>query len=122
MRSTVPSAEVADEMRKLHAFVLPSHTTPRWKEQFGRVLVEAMASGVPPVGSDSGEIPHVVGDAGLIFREGNVEDLTHKLRLLVDNPALHATLAKRGRERVLTHYTQHAIARAYYDAYREMLS
>jgi glycosyltransferase involved in cell wall biosynthesis len=122
MRSTVPSAEVADEMRGLHAFVLPSHTTPRWKEQFGRVLVEAMASGVPPVGSDSGEIPHVVGDAGLIFREGNVGDLAHKLRLLAGNPVLHATLAKRGRERVLAHYTQHAIARAYYDAYRQMLS
>jgi glycosyltransferase involved in cell wall biosynthesis len=80
-----------------------------------------MASGVPPVGSDSGEIPHVIGDAGLIFRQGNVDDLTEKLRLLIDQPDLHATLAQRGRERVLAHYTQRALARAYYDVYQEML-
>ena len=64
----IPSDQVAVEMRKLHALVLPSRTTPRWKEQFGRVLIEAMACGVPPVGSDSGEIPHVIDDAGLVFR------------------------------------------------------
>ena len=122
LRPMVPSGQVAEEMRKLHTFVLPSRTTPRWKEQFGRVLTEAMASGVPPVGSDSGEIPHVIGNAGLIFREGNVDDLVHKLRLLMDQPELHAELARRGRERVLAHYTQRAVARAYYEVYREMLA
>ena len=122
LRPMLPSGEVADEMRKLHAFVLPSHTTPRWKEQFGRVLTEAMSTGVPPIGSDSGEIPHVIGEAGLIFREGNVEDLAHKLRQLMDRPELHADLARRGRERVLGHYTQRAVARSYYDVYREMLA
>ena len=121
LRPMIPSDQVAAEMRTLHTFVLPSRTTPRWKEQYGRVLPEAMASGVPPVGSDSGEIPHVIGDAGLIFHEGNVDDLTEKLRLLIDQPDLHATLAQRGRERVLAHYTQRALARAYYDVYQEML-
>ena len=46
--------------------MLPSLTRPNWKEQFGRVLVEAMACGVPVVGSDSGEIPRVIGEAGLV--------------------------------------------------------
>ena len=121
MRPMVPSGQVAAEMRRLHAFVLPSHTTGRWKEQYGRVIPEAMASGVPVVGSDSGEIPHVIGDAGLIFREGSVDDLVDKLCQLIDRPALHAGLAKRGRERVLAHYTQRALAQAYYEIYREML-
>ena len=121
LRPMVPSAEVAAEMRALHALVLPSRTTSRWKEQFGRVLVEAMASGVPPVGSDSGEIPHVIGDAGLVFPEGNVEALTERLRRLLDQPTLHIALAQRGRQRVLEHYTQRAVARAYYDLYHTML-
>ena len=120
-RPMLPSGEIAAEMRALHTVVLPSHTTPRWKEQFGRVLVEAMASGVPPIGSDSGEIPHVIGDGGLVFREGDVEDLTEKLRMLIDRPELHATLARRGRQRALDHYTQRALAHAYYNVYREML-
>ena len=45
-----------------------------WKEQFGHVIIEAMACKVPVIGSDSGEIPHVIGDAGLIFPEGNDAD------------------------------------------------
>lgn len=121
LRSRVPSTEVAAEMRQLHAFVLPSRTTPRWKEQFGRVLVEAMASGAPPIGSDSGEIPHVVGDAGLIFHEGDVADLVAKIRTLVERPELRAELARKGRERALAHYTQRALAESYYSVYQQML-
>ena len=121
IRPKVPSAEIAEAMRGLHAFVLPSHTTPRWKEQYGRVLPEAMASGVPPVGSDSGEIPHVIGDGGLVFRECDVDDLAQKLRQLMEDPQLHRALAQRGRERVLQHYTQQSVAQAYYAVYEEML-
>lgn len=117
----IPSAEIAEAMRGLHAFVLPSHTTPRWKEQYGRVLPEAMASGVPPVGSDSGEIPHVIGDGGLVFREGDIDDLVAKLRSLMDDPQLYGVLRERGRQRVLQHYTQQSVARAYYAVYEEML-
>ena len=55
--------------------VLPSLTRPNWKEQFGRTLAEAMSCETPVIGSDSGEIPHVIGDAGLIFKEGDAQAL-----------------------------------------------
>lgn len=122
IRSRVPSAEIPAEMRRLHAFVLPSRTTPRWKEQFGRVLVEAMASGVPPIGSSSGEIPHVVGDAGLIFQEGSVADLAKQIRTLSEQRALRLELAQRGRQRALDHYTQRSLAQQYYAVYQQMLA
>ncbi len=121
IKPRVPSGDVANEMRQLHAFVLPSRTTARWKEQFGRVLPEAMASGVPPIGSGSGEIPHVVGDAGLIFREGDVVDLAAKIRMLMEQPELREELGRKGRQRVLELYTQRALAKQYYDVYRQML-
>lgn len=122
IKRRVPSGAIADEMRRLHAFVLPSRTTPRWKEQFGRVLIEAMASGVPPIGSDSGEIPHVIGDAGVIFPEGDVQALADRITRLIQQPDLHAELARRGRQRALDHYTQRALARQYYDVYCQMLA
>jgi glycosyltransferase involved in cell wall biosynthesis len=56
--------DVPAELRRLDALALPSHTTPTWKEQFGRVLVEAMSCGVPVVGSSSGEIPRWWATAG----------------------------------------------------------
>ena len=96
--------------RSLDAVVLPSRTTPGWKEQFGRVLVEAMACRVPVVGSDSGEIPHVIGDAGLIFPEGDVATLARHLRALMDDPSLRQRLGAAGRQRVLARFTMARIA------------
>ena len=112
--------DVPGELRRLDALVLPSHTTRGWKEQFGRVLIEAMSCGVPVVGSSSGEIPNVIGDAGLIYPEGDVPALAAALGRLADQPALYASLARRGRDRVLERYTQAALARQYYEIYREM--
>jgi glycosyltransferase involved in cell wall biosynthesis len=117
----VPAAQMPECYHRLNVLVLPSRTRPNWKEQFGRVLVEAMACGVPVIGSNSGEIPHVVGDAGLIFPEGQVSALRACLGQLVDNPELRASLSRRGRERVLAHYTQAQIADRTYQVYRSVL-
>ena len=50
-----------------HTIQLKTLTATGWKEQFGHVLIEAMAAAVPVIGSDSGEIPNVIEDAGLVF-------------------------------------------------------
>jgi glycosyltransferase involved in cell wall biosynthesis len=112
--------DVPAELRRLDALALPSRTTPTWKEQFGRVLIEAMSCGVPVVGSSSGEIPRVIGDGGLVYPEGDIVALAAALRRLADMPALHAELGRRGRGRVLGHYTQSSLARQYYAIYRSM--
>ncbi len=112
--------DVPAELRRLNVLALPSHTTRGWKEQFGRVLIEAMSCGVPVVGSSSGEIPNVIGDAGLIYPEGDLPALATTLQRLAEQPALYADLARRGRARVLERYTQAALARQYYEIYREM--
>ncbi len=104
----------------LDAFVLPSRTRPNWMEQFGRVLVEAMASGVPVVGSDSGEIPFVLGEAGLLFPEGDFKALAASLSRLRQDQALRRALVAAGRSRVLEHFTQERIARETYAVYRQM--
>jgi glycosyltransferase involved in cell wall biosynthesis len=120
--SPLPTANMPGHYQGLDTLVLPSRARPHWKEQFGRVLIEAMASGVPVVGADSGEIPHVVGDAGLLFPENNVEALRTRLRDLMTDQQLRRSLAHRGRERVLLHYTQKAIAKATLDVYVRSLA
>lgn len=116
----VGSEAVADFLRGLDVLVLPSRTLPTWKEQFGRVLIEAMACGVPVIGSDSGEIPHVIGDAGLIFPEGDADALhTHLLGLAAD-PQQRAELGRRGRDRVVDRYTQDQIAARTAAVYRSL--
>ncbi len=82
--------------------VLPSHTTPTWKEQFGRVIVEALWCGVPVVGSDSGEIPWLIGltGGGLVFPEGDDAALAAALTELREAPELRRQLAGTGRATV----------------------
>jgi glycosyltransferase involved in cell wall biosynthesis len=117
----VPSAQVPELLNTWDCLVLPSLTRTNWKEQFGRVLVEAMACQAPVVGSDSGEIPHLVGDAGLIVPEGSVGALAGALRRLRDDPVLRASLGMAGRARVLARYTQQKIAEETYGVYRAMM-
>lgn len=117
----VSSSDVPSLLRSLSALALPSRTFPNWREQFGRVLPEAMACGVPVVGSNSGEVPRVIGDAGLIVPEGEWEPLGEALRELQRDPARRRELGCRGRERVLQHFTQQSVARQTVAVYRELL-
>ena len=118
----LPSTDLPSEYHKLDALVLPSLTRANWKEQFGRVLVEAMASGVPVIGSDSGAIPGIIGAAGLIAPEGDVAALARALGDLRDQPALRSALIEKGRARFLAHFTQERIAEATVAVYRELIS
>lgn len=104
IKTSVPFLSLPDYYHQMDIFVLPSRTTQTWKEQFGRTLLEAMACGVPVVGSSSGAIPEVVGDAGLIFKEGDDEDLARQLTKLV-NPNQREYFVQVGCLRVAKNYT-----------------
>ena len=94
--------QMASGYAKLDVLVLPSHTTATWKEQFGRVIIEALWCGVPVVGSDSGEIPWLIEltGGGLVFAEGDRGMLAERLSTLRDDPALRQQLAQTGRQAV----------------------
>jgi glycosyltransferase involved in cell wall biosynthesis len=118
----IPSEGMAAYLGQLDVLVLPSRTAPMWKEQFGRVLIEAMACETAVVGSDSGEIPHVIGEAGLVFPEGDTDALLQCLLALQQDPELLRRLGCLGRQRVLQKYTQDQVASQTVAVYREMLA
>ncbi|RYX82738.1 glycosyltransferase family 4 protein [bacterium] len=121
-RAGVPAAELAPIMASLDALVLPSRTTASWKEQFGRVLIEANACGVAAVGSDSGAIPDVVGSGGRIFPECNPQALAKVLDELAANPAEARRMGEEGRRVVLERYTWARVAEAMKGIYEELLA
>src|SRR5205807_5640284 len=106
----MPPAQVAQEFCRFDVLVLPSRSTRVWKEQFGRVLAEAMISRVPVVGSDCGSIPEVLDTAGLIFPEGDAAALASCLRQLQSSPELRQKLVDQAEARVRRLYTQESIA------------
>lgn len=117
-----PSKDMPYLMNALDVLVLPSQTTSRWKEQFGRVLTEAMAVGTPVVGSSSGEIPHVIDEAGLVFEERNPAKLRYQIEKLYQDPVLRNRLSDQGKVRVTEHFTQKAIAEKIIRIYQELLT
>ena len=115
------SLEMPGALSALDVLALPSVATRTWSEQFGRVLVEAMACGVPVVGTSTGEIPTVVDGAGVLVPPGDVAALAGALDRLRGSPDVRSILAERGRRRVLERYSHAEIARATADFYRRIL-
>jgi glycosyltransferase involved in cell wall biosynthesis len=115
VRTDLGHDQMAAAYAEMDVLVLPSRTTPHWAEQFGRVLVEALWCGVPVVGSNSGEIPWVVGvtRGGTIFPEGDERALATTLAGLRAEPALRRRLALDGRRRVAEVFSVDAVARTF---------
>jgi len=105
----------------LDLLVVPSLTQPNWKEQFGRVIMEAMACGIPVIGSSSGEIPNVIGDAGIIFPEGNITALVNALNTLIQDPMRRQQLGAAGRARALTMFSQQRVVDDTFALYQRLL-
>jgi glycosyltransferase involved in cell wall biosynthesis len=113
-------ALVPEYFHQLDVLVIPTETTKRIREQFGRVIVEAMSSGVPVIGSTCGAIPEVIGDAGLVFPEGDADALAGALRQMLTDESLRERLSVAGQARV-EQYSWKQVAEKTYALYREVL-
>ncbi len=116
----VKHGDVPPHLNAMDILAAPSQTRPNWREQLGRMLLEAMASGVAVVASDSGEIPHVVVDAGRIVPEADVSGWTSTLRELIEAPTLRRDLSERGLARARSVYDWPVVARQFLDFFRDL--
>ncbi len=101
----------------MDVLVLPSRRSNVWMEQLGKVLLEAMACEIPVIGSDSGEIPYVIGNSGRIFRAGDWNDLRNKLRQIIDDEAATRALVRKAKRRVSSTYSWDHISRSLHELY-----
>lgn len=113
--------EIADYMNAADIVVLPSVSTPKWKEQYGRVIPEAMACNTAVIVSDSGTLPELVQSAGLIVKEGDAKELKNAiLRLLNSRDELnnYKLLAS---ERALNHLGVEAQLKEYLKVFETLI-
>jgi glycosyltransferase involved in cell wall biosynthesis len=110
-------SKVASFMRVLDLFVLPSTPVRTskivWEEQFGHVLIEAMACGVPVFGSTSGAIPEVIGEPEGIFPYSDANALAELIQRAINSPSWLQELAQRQRERTVRLFSDEAVAHSY---------
>lgn len=112
LMGTLAPGQMPDWYRSLDVLALPSRTTPAWKEQFGRAAAEAMACGVPVVGSNSGFIPELIESTGggFVYPEGEVEALAAALARFAEEPTLRRELGEHGRAGVVALYSEEVVA------------
>jgi glycosyltransferase involved in cell wall biosynthesis len=109
----VPHDEVPAYVNLMDVLCAPSQTTTAWREQFGRMLVEAFACAVPVIGSDSGEIATVLGDAGVVVGETDVAGWTRAIQDLLASPAKRRELGERGLDLAKHQYAWPVVAGQY---------
>lgn len=115
----VPSLQMPAWFQAADVLCQPSLTRPNWKEQGPtRVISEAMASGANVIVSDSGELPDVVGDAGLIFPEGDAAQLARSIVQIMDHPDEARQRRDRAARRVVDRFSDQAIADRFSEAFR----
>ncbi|MBI4843559.1 MAG: glycosyltransferase family 4 protein [Nitrospirae bacterium] len=113
--------EMPEVYRMADLFVLPSYPTMTWQEQFGMVIVEAMASGIPVISTNTGTIPEVMGDAGIIIPPGDYNALAGSIIKLMNDEPLRKELSGKGRERALELFSSNKKSEELNAALKEIL-
>lgn len=116
----VPYAEVPHLYRSADVFVLASQATPGWEEQFGMVLVEAMASGTAIVSTRSGAIPEIVGEGGVLVTPHVPAELADALRRLLTDRSQRLELGQQARARALAQFDSRIFAARVAEVYGEL--
>jgi phosphatidylinositol alpha-1,6-mannosyltransferase len=120
IETAVQHHDVPPYLNAMDVLCAPSQTTDGWREQFGRMLIEAFACGVPVVGSDSGEIPYVVADAGVVVGERDADGWKEAIARLLADPGLRTDFAGRGRRRAVASFAWPIVARQHLDFFDEL--
>ncbi|MCG8702368.1 MAG: glycosyltransferase family 4 protein [Bacteroidales bacterium] len=92
---------VSDHMNAMDCFIHFPKTTPTWIDTFPLAVVQAMAVGLPVIGSDSGAVPYQLGNLGKIIPEGDVQLLNKEIQLAMENKAGMKNMGEQLRNRVL---------------------
>ena len=104
-------------LRETDIFVLPSYA-----EGMPMSILEAMAYSVPVVSTFVGGIPELVldGKSGLLFKPGDLNEMYHKIKYLIENENIRKDMGGQGRELIRTHYSIQQITQKLNAIYNEL--
>lgn len=120
IHKSLPYRQIHKIYQQADIFCLPSKTTKYWQEQFGMVLLEAMACGLPIVTTNTGAIKEVCARVALYAKPANPDDLQSKLEQLIKNPTLRLSIGRSARLRAANYFDKNKIAQKIYKVYQEL--
>lgn len=120
--TAIKHSNVSAFLNAMDVLCSPSQTKSFWREQLGRMLIEAFAAGVPVIASDSGEIPYVVDNAGVVVGESDEEGWRNAISQVLDDERLRADWSAKGLERAHRVYAWPVIARQHMEFFESVLN
>ena len=118
--NSVDYEQMPEIYSKADILVIPSKKTKTWEEQYGMVLVEAMASGVPIIAYESGAISEVLGGTGVLIKENDINLLTQNLRMLIKDKDLRAKIGRIERRRAKVEFDSRITSKKILKIYQEI--
>lgn len=118
---SIPYEKIHEIYQSADIFIAPSKDIKTWQEQYGYMLLEAQASGLPIITTDAGSIPEVVGDAAIIVEQNDVQELTQQLKKLIENKKLRNEYGRKARIRAETVHDSRIIAGKLKDLYLSII-
>lgn len=117
----LPRAALDPVWASLDCLAQPARTTQAWVEAKGLTALEAMAHGIPVVGSRSGVLPELLAGVGAVVPEDDVDALAGVLQSWLDDPEERRRLGVESRRRVLADFTDESVAARTVKLWREVL-
>lgn len=122
IHTQVPYDDMPGIYRSADIYVAPSKPSEYWEEQYNTTLLEAQASGLPIVTTDSGGISENVGDSALMIPPGHSRDLAAALKMLILEPKQRTALALKARKRAVRMHDISVGVRLLTDLYHRILA
>ncbi len=113
-------AEVASFLKTLDLFVMPSHITKYHEEHDAIALLEAMSVGLLCIGTNSGIIPEILEDWGIMVKAGNGQELSDAILRLYHNKELRDKLGNLARKKIEDEYSLGYIVSKHYQVYKKI--
>lgn len=107
--------DMAEHWNALDCAVHMPLTTPKWEETFSLALVQAMATGLPVIGSSSGSVPYQMGPDGIIIPEGDIEKMREAFIRFISNPDEGVEIGKKMMERAVKCFDIRHLDEVFYD-------
>lgn len=119
---SVPYEKMPAEYQKADVFVAPSKPTLTWDEQYNTALLEAQASGLAIVTTNTGGIPQNVGDAAVLVEPGNIKQLIFATSAFISERKKRRFYARKARMRALDVHDSRKVAKRMGDLYDQVMS
>lgn len=113
--------DMAEHWNALDCAIHAPLTTLRWEETFSLALVQAMITGLPVIGSNSGSVPYQIGPDGIVVEEGNIDAMRNQMIHMMNSPEDRNSIGRAMRKRAVECFSIYHLDELFYVTLQDIM-